>query len=93
MARKLKRAAKADPPRHLPRSTLEQTIATLVQRLRRQAEIANAIALVACPKGDDLVGSVPKLTVLEVALLSHANDMRQIRDFAMLFDRRPAVSS
>jgi hypothetical protein len=85
--RKLKPVAKAAPRRkatkraELPspsRSLREKLVADLVQRIGRQIEVANAIAKMIGPKGEDLVASVPKLTVLELALDMHVGGLHDI---------------
>jgi hypothetical protein len=91
MARKLK--AKAKPAtRRLGRSLLNNLIVDLVQRIDRHVAIADAIAKEAGPKGHDLVGAVPKLTMIELAMDQHLRGMRDIRAFAELIRDRAVAS-
>jgi len=62
---------------------LEKLIADLAQRIGRQLTVAESITKVAAPTGDTLVGSVPMLTVIGVALGEHTREMQHIESFAM----------
>lgn len=81
------RKAKRARPR-LSRSVLEKLTADLAQRIGRQLTVAESIAKVAAPTGETLVGSVPMLTVIGVALNGHLQEMRQIELFAGLIRDR-----
>jgi len=86
--RKMK-SRKTKPTRsRLSRSLLEKVIVDLAQRLDHQVTIAESIIKVAAPTGDTLVGSVPILTVIQLALGEHLRELQHIESFARIICER-----
>jgi hypothetical protein len=63
-------------------------ITDLVERLRRQVEVAESIMRASAPHGDTLQGAAPMLTVLELALYRHVSQMHQVSGLAELISER-----
>lgn len=63
--------------RQLSRKLLNREFDELVKRLSQEVEAIEHIAQHATPVGTDLVGAVPKLTVLSDALNVHCGNLRQ----------------
>lgn len=83
---KAKPQIKRTRARRLSRFTLDKCHAEILGRIQRQVDIAESIKWVAAPTGNTMVGAVPMLRVLEIALNEHLRALEQVRDLAELLN-------